>query len=160
MRGWRVGVVGGDGGGNNTFPARLAPPRPPRHLREQVKRLLGRTKVRIAEDGVGREHHRERDVGKVMSLAQHLRADQGLRLALAEAIEDADELPLPPCGVAVEHFAGDVGEIAAEAFLDLFRAEADGLQHLAVAEPALRRDPDPQTPLVADYHPPATLPAT
>src|SRR5205814_942742 len=77
-------------------------------------------------------------VREVVPLAQHLRADQRLRRLRAEAVEDAHELPFLPRRVAVEHPDGDVGELAAEALLDLFRAEADRLQHLAAAERALR----------------------
>ena len=92
----------------------------------------------------------ERDVREVMALAQHLRADERLRLAAAEAVEDAHQLPFLARRVAVEHVDGDVGKIAAEALLHFLRAEADRLQHFAVAQRTLRRNRLAQSAVVAD----------
>src|SRR5205807_4769306 len=146
------GVMPRKGALDEHLPAQLAPPRPTCHLRQQVERLLGGAEIGIAEDGVGGEDRGESDVREVMSLAQHLRADEALRLAAPEAVEDPDQLPLLSRRVTIEHLGGDVREVAPEAFLDLLRAEADRLQHLALTEGALRRDAQALAAVVAEEH--------
>src|SRR5712691_10859092 len=96
-------------------PPPLPPPRPPGDLREQVERLLRGSKIGISKDRVGAQDGGERDVGEMMSLAEHLRADQGLRLSAAKALQDAHQRSLASRGLAIEHVGGDVREIAPEA---------------------------------------------
>ena len=88
-----------------------------------------------------------------MSLAEHLRADEGLRLSAAKALQDAHQRSPASRGIAIEHVDGDLREIAAEAFLHFLRAETDRLQHLATAQRAFRWDGPAQSAVVAEQHP-------
>src|SRR5258706_1975422 len=88
----------------------------------------------------------------MVSLAQHLGANQCLRLLGAETVEDADQLPFLARRIAVEDVDDDVGEIAAETFLYFLSAEADRLQDFAITERALRGNRFAQTAVVADQH--------
>ena len=85
-----------------------------------------------------------------MSLAEHLRADERARLAAAEAVEDGHERAFLARRVAIEHVAGNAGKLAAKSLFHFLRAEADRLQHLAVAERAARRNGLAQAAVVAD----------
>ena len=61
-----------------------------------------------------------------------------------------DQLPFLARRIAVEHLDRDVGKIAAETLLHFLGAEADRLQHFAIAERALRRNRLAQSAVVAD----------
>ena len=66
-----------------------APARPPRDLREQLKRPLRRAEVRRAQPDVGQRDAHEVDGGNVQPLGDHLRADEDVRLAGGEGAQDA-----------------------------------------------------------------------
>src|SRR5205085_9345239 len=110
-----------------------------------IERLLGRAEVGVAEDGVGVEDGGEGDGWEVMTLAQHLRADQRLCFARAEAVQNSDQLPFLARRIAIEHFDADVRKVAAKTLLDFFRSEADRLQDFAIAQRTLRRNRLPQS---------------
>src|SRR5207237_10299748 len=102
------------GGLNQSPPPTLAAPRPPGDLREQVKSLLRGAEIGVAEDGVGAEDGGEGDVREVMSFAEHLRSDQCLRFAAAEAIENAYQRAFLARGIAIEDVDSDRREVALE----------------------------------------------
>src|SRR5262249_10465998 len=78
-------------------------------------------------------------------------------VAAAEAVQDGHQRALAPRGVAVEHVGRHAGEVAAKALLYFLRAEADGLQHLAVAERAARRNGLAQAAVMTEEQPGAAV---
>src|SRR5438132_2233100 len=119
-------------------PPPLPTPRPPGDLSEQVKSLLRGAEIGVAEDGVCAEDSGESYVWKVVAFAEHLRSDQRLRFAAAEAIENAHQRAFLARGIAIEDVDSDRRKIALESLLDLFGAEADRLKNFAAAQRALR----------------------
>src|SRR2546423_1081408 len=87
-----------------------------------------------------------------MALAQHLRADQRLRRAGSEAIENAHQRALFSRRIAIENVDDDGREIAAEALLHFLRPETDRLEHLAIALRALRWNCLAHAAVVTDQH--------
>src|SRR5439155_22214903 len=90
------------------------------------------------------------DVREMMSLAQHLRADERLCLAAPKAIEDLHERAFLARRVAIENILDDSRKIAVKTLFDFFRAEADRLQHFAAAQRTLRRNRLAQSAVVTD----------
>ena len=72
------------------------------HLREQLKRPLGRAEVGHAEADVGRDDADQRHARKVVALGNHLRADQDVDLAVAEARQQRFERAPSADRVAIE----------------------------------------------------------
>ena len=58
------------------------------HLRQQLERPLGRAEIGQAEADVGRDDADERDARKIVPLGDHLRADEHVDLAVAEARQE------------------------------------------------------------------------
>ena len=70
------------------MPGHVAASRAPGHLRQQLEGALGGAEIRHAQPDVGVHHAHQRDVRDVVALGDHLRADQNVVAALAEAVQN------------------------------------------------------------------------
>ena len=105
----------------------------PDHLRDERKRALTGAVVLCVQALVGIEHADQRDVLEIQSLCHHLRADEDVRLALAEPGEQALMRALGVHGVRIhaEHPRGR--EPLVQLLLQLLRAGRFGEQARAAA---------------------------
>ena len=60
------------------------PPRPARHLAQELESPLAGAEIRQVQAGIGADHAHQRHRGYVQSLGHHLRADEDIRLPTAE----------------------------------------------------------------------------
>src|SRR5262249_29051691 len=109
-------------------------------LCQQLKRAFRRAKVGEAEADVGRHDADERHARKVVPFGDHLRPDEHVDLAVAEAREQQVERALAANGVAVE--ARDAGARTQSVYFRLHAlgAEAGLLEVRSGAERARLRD--------------------
>ena len=113
----------------------------PRDLTEQLEGPLARAEVGEVDPHVGVDHPHEGDVGEVETLGDHLRAEQHVDFATADAIEDRGVRPLAGRGVHVHARDPRRGKPFHEQSLHLLRAEPALTFHgrTAVAAGAPRR---------------------
>ena len=89
-------------------PARLiAPPAPARHLRQDLEGPLGGPEVGDVQRCIGGDDADERNLREVVSLGDHLRADEDVDLPPVETPEDPFRIA-PPGGRVAVH-PGDAG---------------------------------------------------
>ena len=69
---------------HNRLPGPLSAAGPPSHLREELERALGGTEIRETESHIRRDHADQRHQREIVSLGNHLRADQDVQLASRE----------------------------------------------------------------------------
>src|SRR5207244_2753041 len=119
-------------------PGRLAAPRAPGHLDEELERALRRAKIGDRERSVRADDADERDVRQIVPLRDHLRADEDVDLARTDAREDLLHV-LAARDVAIEPRDPRLRERARERLLELLRAEALEGNRIRVAFVASRR---------------------
>ncbi len=73
----------------------IAPPRPARHLGEQLKRPFSRPKIRHVQTQIRIDHPDQRDILEVQTLRDHLRADQDVDLPRLEVAQRPPVIILP-----------------------------------------------------------------
>ena len=109
------------------------PPAPPRELGQELEGPLLRAEVGKAEAGVGVDDGRERDALEVMSLGDHLRADEDGALRLGEAREGLGGRARPLDRVGVEADQLELrklpGELPLEACVPAPRRASSGEAH-------------------------------
>ena len=71
-------------------------------LRQELEGSLGGAEIGEAQADVGVHDAHQRDVGNVVTLGDHLRADQDVVIALAEAGQDGFVVALAADGIAVQ----------------------------------------------------------
>ncbi len=74
----------------------------PGDLGQELKRALRGSEIRHPEPDVGRDHTHERNPRKIVALGNHLRPDQHVNRAVAEAREQISEGAASPNGVPVD----------------------------------------------------------
>src|SRR5437667_127828 len=104
-------------------PARAAP-RSSCHLGDKLKRPLARAKIGKMQAGVGIHDTDDRDVRKIESLGDHLRAEQDVHVPAGHAVQNVVVRPLARGGIEVH--PGDSGPRITHAHkaLELLGAEA------------------------------------
>src|SRR5581483_4935428 len=103
-------------------------------LPQELKRSLGRSEVGDAEPDVRRYDADERDTRKVVTLRNHLRADEDVDLTRAELRQQGVERALAADGVAVQARDAGAGMNALHFRLDAFGAETGLLEIRSGAE--------------------------
>src|SRR5262249_9042877 len=91
---WKLGL-------DQHFARSIAPPRTSRHLRELRIELLRHAEVRAVQGVVRIDHTHQRETRKVVSLGQHLRADQDVDLMVLHALAHVVEGERSACCVSV-----------------------------------------------------------
>src|SRR6185295_9630572 len=131
---WMVGL-------NQHATRQFSTPRAPGYLRNQLKGPLGGPEVGQGEPRINRDDADQRDVVKIVSLRQHLCADQQIQVALAEIEESLFELMPPRLGIAIYAANPQPRKTLAQQLLDLFSAFADVVDVLAAAGRTRGRSP-------------------
>ena len=107
---------------------RLALPRAaagsPDHLRQQLEGALGGAKIRDTEPDVGRHHADQRDLGKIVALGDHLRADEHIQLAPREAPKHAGDRAATTHRIAIDARDTRVGIVGPDLRLDALGADS------------------------------------
>ena len=106
----------------------LAAAGPAGHLRQQLEGALRGAEVRQAEPDVGADDADQRDARKVVSLGDHLRADEHVELPRGEPREQRRDRAAPADGVAIDAADARRGEERAHLRLDPLGAEAELLE--------------------------------
>jgi len=88
----------------------ITAPRAAGNLREQLKGAFARAKIRLVQRGVRVNDADERDVRKMQSLRDHLRADEDVNLARAEITENVAVVILAFHGVGIHALDARLGE--------------------------------------------------
>ncbi len=99
-----------------------------RDLGQELERALGGAEIGQAERLVGRHDADERDAREIVTLGDHLRADEDVDLAALEAREDPLVLAAAAHGVAVHALDARRGRELAQHLLDLLGALPDRVQ--------------------------------
>jgi hypothetical protein len=86
------GVVVGKIGLQHDLSGSLTTPRSSFHLGQQLKRALGRAKIRKTECHVGANHADQCHTVNVVALGDHLRTHQQIEFAFVESVEGAFEV--------------------------------------------------------------------
>ena len=73
---------------NDHAPRFIAPSRPARNLSQQLERALGRTEIRQHQTDIRGNDPHKRDMRKIKSFGDHLRADQNIRIAAPENFQN------------------------------------------------------------------------
>ena len=118
------GIVAGIEGLNDDPTRLIATAAPSRYLCQDLEGPLGGAKIRDIQGGVGGNDPDQCDCRKVVSLGDHLRADEDINLSAVEALEDGTRITLPCRRIAVH--PGDSGrrEEFSCPFLDPLRSRA------------------------------------
>src|SRR5262249_2874069 len=103
------------------------------HLSQQLKRSLGRAEVGQRKRRVGANDTDEGNARKVVSLRNHLRADQNVDVPAAESAEHAFEIAAVPHRVAVSAADACIRINLYELGLEPFRSLAHIMDVLALA---------------------------
>src|SRR5579859_4650720 len=112
------------------------PSRPTRDLSDELKRPLARAKVGEVQSRIRVDHSHYRDVGKIQSLRDHLRAEQDIDLTRGHALEDLMVRPFARGGVEI-HACNPRARIPrAQEMLELLRAQAAEPLGLVATDPA------------------------
>ena len=121
------------------LPAPGTPPRPPRHLAEELEGALRGPEVREVDPHVGVHHAHEGHPGKIQPLGDHLGAQQDVHLVALDPSQDLLVRPLPRGRVHVH--AGDPrpGEGLGDHPLDLLGPESPEVELRRPAPLAPRR---------------------
>ena len=132
--------------GARTFPAACAAG----NLSDQLKRLFGGPEVGKIEDRVRRQDADRGDSRKVMSLRDHLRADEGLNPAAGHGSENAVGGAPAARDVGIEHGESRSRKQLREPLRGALGAGADRLEQRASARTAPFRDRAPRSAIVTD----------
>jgi len=103
------------------------------HLCQELKGALGGAKVRKSQADVGVDHAHQGDIGNVVPLGDHLRSDQNVVAALAEAVKNALVEPLAGNAVTVHAGHARLGELAVQFLLHPLGADALEVDVLTLA---------------------------
>ena len=103
------------------------------NLHDQLRGALRGAVVGGEEASVGAEHRHQRHVRKVVSLGEHLRADQNRRPAGADRGQASVQAAGAAHGVAVDAVQGHVRMVFGQRLLGALRARADGAESIAAA---------------------------
>ena len=95
------------------------------NLRNQLKRSFRGSEIRQRKPGIDRHHTDKRHIRKVVSLGQHLRADQGVDAAGTEVRECLFKHFTPRGGITINPRDTQGREEQLQHLLELFRALAD-----------------------------------
>src|SRR5207237_2224217 len=72
------------------------------NLRQQLERSLGSAEIGQREGGIGTQDRDQRDLGEIMPLRDHLRADENVDIARAKSAKHALVIANMPHGIAVD----------------------------------------------------------
>ena len=86
----------------------------------KLESTLGGAEIREAERDVGADHSHQRDAVDVVSLGDHLGADQQIEFAFIESAERALEIFFAADGVAIQPSDAGLREHAVQKFFQLF----------------------------------------
>ena len=123
------------------MPGRLAASGAAGHLGEQLEGALGGAEIGHAEADIGGDDADQGDVGNVVALGDHLRADQHVVVAFAEILQDGFVLALAGDGVAIEARDARGGKARCSSSSTRLAADAEEVDVLAIALGALARAP-------------------
>ena len=98
------------------------------HLRDGLRETLGGAKVAGEQALIGIQDHHQADLGKVMTLGEHLRADQNSRLAAMHAVEHGLHGASRGCRVSIQPRQRRVREQSRQGFLDPLGALTHGIR--------------------------------
>ena len=129
----------------------MAAPRSSGYLREQLERPLGGAKVRHAQRHVRSDHADQRYAVDVVSLGDHLRANEYIEFAFIQRIQRALEIFLPAHGVAIKPRDARLRKHAVQQLLQLFGSCSEKINVLAAAMRASLRHRGHVAAVVA-YH--------
>ena len=101
-----------------------APPRPARHLRQQLESALGGAEVRQVQRGIRVHYADHRHVGEVQSLRDHLCPEQDVHVPPAHAFQNAVMRPLAAGRVQIHARQARRREPQLEKVLELLGADA------------------------------------
>ena len=82
-------VVLGTIGLNKHLPRCLASASPASNLGEELEQMLGSTKIRDGQGGIGRHHADQSDIGVIVSFRNHLGAHQDIDGTTAQGAQNA-----------------------------------------------------------------------
>ena len=105
-------------------PALVAAARAAGNLRHQLKRAFRRPEIREVQRRVGIDHADQRDVGKIQTLGDHLRAQQDLDLARAKSSQRLLVAARPLHAVRIHPQARGVREPRPDLLLQFLRPQA------------------------------------
>jgi len=111
-----------------------------RHLREHGVKALGGAIVRGKQSGVRVQHGDERQLRKVVSLGEQLRANQDVAFAAPQPLERAHELGAPACAVTIDAHDARAGKACRERLLHALCAAAHRFEVHVAAGRARARD--------------------
>src|SRR3569833_881367 len=109
-----------------------------RDLSDELRKTLARAEVDAEETLIGIQDGSERDLGEVMTLRQHLRADQNRVLAALRLVEQLLQRAFASGAVAVDAGDGVIRKTFAQHLLAALRAVAERSQLIAVTGWAVR----------------------
>ncbi len=119
--------------------ARLVPPtRPTRYLGQQLKGPLAGTKIREIEGQVGTDHPHQGNARKIVSLGNHLGADENVDPAVLQVFQKVHNRPFTGHGVPVHAGHPGIRKQLFHGFLDLFGSHAEQLDLIGTAGRAYR----------------------
>src|SRR5687768_5457590 len=72
---------------DNHFPREITTARTTGHLRQKLERALTRAEIRNMQTKIRVENAHQRDVGKMQSLGDHLRANEDIDLVRLEGVQ-------------------------------------------------------------------------
>jgi len=124
---------------HDDFAGEIGAPRAARYLEQQRREALGRAEITAVERVVGAEHADERQPREVVTLGEHLRADQDIDLARVDALAHVGKGALAPRAVAIDALDARLRKALGERSLEPLRAVADGNEvHVAAVGTAAR----------------------
>ena len=102
----------------------IAPPRPTRHLREQLERSLAGSEIREVQTQIGGHNTDQRHTRDVVPLGHHLCAHEYIDFVPVKGAQDPTLGPLARGGIAIEPPHASVREHRGHLLLEALRPEA------------------------------------
>src|SRR4051812_43301283 len=109
------------------------------HLRNQLEGPLSGAKIRQRQARVNRNDSDQSDIGKIMALGQHLRADEQINLTLPKIEQRLLKFAAARFCVSINSAYAHSGQTLSQKLFDLFSAFADIVDVLTRAVWTLRR---------------------
>lgn len=117
---------------DDNLPGRLGTAAAPGRLHDQIERHLHAAKVRPGRTGVGVKDTDQRDLRKVQTLGDHLRADQDIRFMPAELFKQLLMRFLARCRIGVHAQHTGLRKQPRDFFLQLLQCRSPAPQTSAI----------------------------
>ena len=118
----------GEGGLHDDFTGLVGAPGAATYLRELRKKFFRGAEVGAVKGAVWTYHADQCEVGKVMTLCQHLRADQDIGLAVVDLFAHRAPRAFVACAIAVHAQDACFRKTCLQRFFQTLRADADRLE--------------------------------